>query len=261
MIDLHNHILYGADDGAQTLEDSLTLLKAARQAGFNGAVLTPHFMISRGFTKTSEENRATFDTIVSAMQGIDPTFKLYFGSELFYDYRLVDLIGTNAYTTMGDSGYYLIETGRQGGTALGIQNFMLKLRQAGGKTIFAHPERYDFVQEDPNILLEFMAKGTLIQANYLSLTGYYGKVTQDTIRIMLQNNMVQLMGSDAHQAEAYELYPEAKAAGEAIIGVEKWHELTEINSHKLMEKTGTIDVDPKWYKKALSKTVIARYAL
>lgn len=261
MIDLHNHILFGADDGAKNLEESIALLQAAKKAGFSGAVLTPHYMLSRGFTRTSTENRGIFDQIKEEMAKMDPTFELYFGSELFYDYRLVDLIGTDAFTTMGDSGYYLIETGRQGGSALGIQNFMLKLKQAGGKSILAHPERYDFVQDDPNILLEFMSKGTLIQANYLSLTDYYGKVTQDTMKILLENNMIQLMGSDAHQTEAYELYAEAKAIGEAIVGAEKWHELTEVNSTKLMKNTGEIVVAPKWYKKPLSKAVMARYAL
>ena len=260
MIDLHNHVLFGADDGAQNIEESMALLKAAKAAGFTGAVLTPHYMLSRNFTKTVAENEKAFDAIQTCMKAVDPEFELYLGSELFYDYRLVDLIGKNVFTTLGNTNYYLVETGRQGGTALGIMNFMLKLEQAGGKCILAHPERYDFVQDDPNVVMEFIQRGTLIQSNYLSLTDYYGKTTQDTMKILLENDMVQLMGSDAHQPEGYELYAEAKAVGEAIVGEDKWREITEINSHKLLagEK---ISVDAKPYRKVLSKAVIARYAL
>lgn len=260
MIDLHNHILFGADDGAQTIEESMALLKAAKAAGFSGAVLTPHFMLCRNFVKTIEENQKAFDGIKSRMSVIDPDFKLYLGSELYYDYRLVSLMGKGCFTTLGDTPYYLVETGRQGGTALGIQNFMLKLEQAGGKTILAHPERYDFVQEDPNVVMEFIERGTLIQSNYLSLTDYYGKDTQETMKILLEHNMVQLMGSDAHQPEAYELYSEAKAVGEAIVGKDKWYEITEVNSHRLMAGEA-ITPSPTPYKKVLSKSVIARYAL
>ena len=40
--DIHSHILYGIDDGAKTLEESLAMLRLAAEAGTTDIVATPH---------------------------------------------------------------------------------------------------------------------------------------------------------------------------------------------------------------------------
>ncbi|MDD4691736.1 tyrosine-protein phosphatase [Eubacterium aggregans] len=261
MIDMHNHVLYGVDDGAECLEDSLAMLAEAARVGYTGVVLTPHYMVYQDYTATVRENQVRLAHLERALDEAGIPITLYLGSELFYDYELVGRIGTGAFKTLGDSPYYLVETGRQGGTALGIQNFMGKLKISGGKTILAHPERYDFVQEDPNVLLEFMAAGTLIQSNYLSLIGYYGGATQRTLETMLSHDMVQLLGSDAHQSEGYALYPEAADAGITLVGKEKWQDLVCVNPEKVILGTGTITTVPHFYKAPATKSVIGRFTL
>ena len=42
MIDMHNHVLYGVDDGAENLADSLAMIEKAVSLGFDTLVLTPH---------------------------------------------------------------------------------------------------------------------------------------------------------------------------------------------------------------------------
>src|SRR5699024_5195656 len=42
MIDIHNHILPGVDDGAQTERDSIDMAKAAVEEGIHTIVATPH---------------------------------------------------------------------------------------------------------------------------------------------------------------------------------------------------------------------------
>ena len=42
MIDIHSHILPGVDDGADTLETSVGMLRAAAAAGTTDIVATPH---------------------------------------------------------------------------------------------------------------------------------------------------------------------------------------------------------------------------
>ena len=50
MIDMHNHVLYGVDDGAENLADSLAMIEKAVSLGFDTLVLTPHYMTYRGYT-------------------------------------------------------------------------------------------------------------------------------------------------------------------------------------------------------------------
>ena len=44
MIDFHSHIVYDVDDGSETIENSIEILKAAERAGFDTIILTPHYM-------------------------------------------------------------------------------------------------------------------------------------------------------------------------------------------------------------------------
>ena len=47
MTDLHTHILPGVDDGAQSVEESLAMLRMERSQGVDTVVLTPHFYRDR----------------------------------------------------------------------------------------------------------------------------------------------------------------------------------------------------------------------
>ena len=247
MIDMHNHVLFGVDDGAQCIEDSVAMLDTAKSVGFTGAVLTPHYMCYQNFTSPVAENEKRLAQLKEVIRRLGLEMELYLGSELLYEYKLGDLLDTGAFKPLGNTRYFLVETIRHGGSEASLMNFINRLKAAGYETVFAHPERYDFIQEDPNVLLDFMKKGCLIQSNYLSLTGYYGAKAKDTLKIMLAHDMVQLMGSDAHQAEGYALYPNAEAEGVAIVGEEKWQEIVCTNPKILLSGERKLVPAPRVY--------------
>ena len=43
LIDIHTHILYGVDDGAKDINDSMGLLDEEREQGVDQVILTPHY--------------------------------------------------------------------------------------------------------------------------------------------------------------------------------------------------------------------------
>jgi protein-tyrosine phosphatase len=43
MIDIHSHILFGVDDGAETFEESMELIKEEVEKGVSHIIFTPHF--------------------------------------------------------------------------------------------------------------------------------------------------------------------------------------------------------------------------
>ena len=67
--------------------------------------------------------------------------------------------------------------------------------------ILAHPERYQYVQDNPLELQEYLDMGVLFQGNCKSLLGSYGKTAKKTLKILLKNNMIHFLASDIHRKE------------------------------------------------------------
>ena len=55
MKDIHNHILFGIDDGSESLEESIQIIKEAVQNGYTDIILTPHYRSIQDFTCDNQE--------------------------------------------------------------------------------------------------------------------------------------------------------------------------------------------------------------
>ena len=96
--------------------------------------------------------------------------------------------------------------------------------------VLAHPERYSFIQKEPELVYDLIEKGVLMQANYGSILGQYGEKAEMIVRKFFENNMIHFLGSDVHrQNTIYKMIPQALDEIRAIIGDEKLEELTTEN--------------------------------
>ena len=43
-VDIHSHLIPGIDDGAKSLEDSISMIKELKNLGFSKIITTPHIM-------------------------------------------------------------------------------------------------------------------------------------------------------------------------------------------------------------------------
>lgn len=234
MIDMHNHILFGTDDGPETIEESVRMVEAAVEAGFDRLMLTPHYFPNGPYLKTAAENQEKFDLLSKVVERAGIQATLYLGNEIMYAYQVPDLICSSDFKSLGNTCYFLLETQRRGATAEGLLGVVRKLENMGFYSIFAHPERVDFVQEEPEILNDFIRRGCLIQCNYLSLTDYYGPMPEKTMKELLKMKLVHTLGSDAHQKEAYELWDQAQESGRTAAGEEYWKQITVDNPEKIL---------------------------
>ena len=123
--------------------------------------------------------------------------------------------------------------------------------------VLAHPERYSFVQKEPEIVYDLIQKGVLMQSNYGSILGRYGEKAELISRKLLENNMVHFLGSDVHKPNT--IYPrigEALDIIKELVGREKLEELTTINP-KLVLENRRIDIDePREFKLSLKEKMI-----
>ena len=66
--------------------------------------------------------------------------------------------------------------------------------------IFAHPERYYFVQRDPQIAFRWFESGYHLQVNKGSILGKFGRTARKISHILLEENVVCCIASDAHSS-------------------------------------------------------------
>ena len=80
-----------------------------------------------------------------------------------------------------------------------LDRIVFDLKIKGFKPILAHPERYFYYAEGHrDRYVKLHSNGLMFQINLLSLSGYYGKAEKNTAEYLLENGMVDFIGTDLH---------------------------------------------------------------
>lgn len=203
MIDFHTHILPNIDDGARNIEETIDLVEEAKKAGFQAIISTSHYM--EGYYETNVPEREVWINIIyQKLQEENIEMKLYLGNEIYLSDNIVALIEEGKASTINDTSYILFEMPLNV-KPMDLYNIIYEMMKNKLVPILAHPERYTFIQEEPQIITSLIEKGVFMQANYASIIGYYGKKAQIIVKKILENNMVHFLGSDVHRPNT--IYP------------------------------------------------------
>jgi len=231
MIDFHSHILPNIDDGAKSLEQTLNIIKEAKDVGFSQIISTSHYL--EGYYESDvEERKELLQKINSYIQEI----QIHLGSEIYITNNIPELIQENKASTINNTKYVLFEL-PMNSKPFNAKEIVYRLIEKGYVPIIAHPERYSYVQEDIEYVEELAEMGTLFQSNYGSIIGLYGKKEKKTVKKLLKNNFVHFLGSDVHrQDKIYPKIPKVMKKLSKIISHEKIKELTQENAQKVLNK-------------------------
>lgn len=196
--DLHCHILPCLDDGAFSPEQSLEMAMLAAANNTGGLVCTPHFSPATPYSR--QELIACYREFYTAVHAGDIPLRLALGQEIFLDHtflRIAAMLETGELLTLNRSVYPLVEVAPDIPAEIAFR-MLGTLRSCGFLPILAHPERYAFVCEDPEVLLVLRASGILLQINKDSLFGYFGFPAEQTAHYMLSRRLADFVSSDAH---------------------------------------------------------------
>ena len=219
MIELHNHLLPGIDDGAADMAMALTMLSQMADQGVSHAFCTPHLSFRRlgdlpailGFI---ERCRQVFLQLQAESTQLSQNVTLLLGYEIaltadFFD--VLEQLPDPQILGLGRSSYVLVEiTSRSFLNTQTLENFLYNFAAAGLQPILAHPERT--LQDVDNSFIDHLAQWVqqgrlMLQLNASSvidlnrpvdlplLSGYR---CRQLTRFLLKNDLVQFVSSDAH---------------------------------------------------------------
>lgn len=195
--DLHSHLLYGIDDGCKTIEESLSLLKKMSAAGVKDIIITPHYIENSKYVFNNESKEKLFTILKNEVKFEKIDVNLYLGNEVFYTDHFVELIESGEVQTLNNSKYLLFELPMHNHYQ-GASEVLSELISHGYVPILAHPERYKEFQENPDVAEEFLRMGVLLQGNYTSLFGKYGRGPKKLLKYYIKKGWISFLGSDAH---------------------------------------------------------------
>ena len=248
MIDFHSHIIPEIDDGSRSIEETMLLLSEAKKAGFTKIISTSHYMNDR-FEFDEANRKILLEAIKMGANNFGIDIELCLGSEIYATYDVVELLKEHQASTIDGTNYVLMELPMQSELP-NLKNIIYILLGNGYKPIIAHPERYEYVKDNPNWLIEYIELGVLFQANYASIIGLYGKEAQKTVKLLLKNNMIHFLGSDVHRPNTiYPRIPEILKEIRKVLEEAQLEKLTTINPNLALENKEIYTEIPKKIKK------------
>lgn len=150
MVDCHSHLLPGVDDGVQSMEESLQILREMEQQGIRRVWLTPHIMedipnetlaLQRKFWELLQQYRGAVELKLAAEYMLDNLFEERLEKE---DLLLLE----------EGKRFLLVETSYFN-PPMDLLSVLQRIQKKGYYPLLAHPERYEYMQkEDYNTLKE-----------------------------------------------------------------------------------------------------------
>ena len=194
-VDIHSHILHGIDDGAKTIEDTISLLQQMKAIGFENIITTPH-IITNVYDNTEISIEIKYQETLATIDGNKIIKTFDFAAEYLMDSYLMKKMETQKLLPIKQN-YVLVEMSYIS-PPIQLYDIIFELQLSGYKPILAHPERYQFYHANFNEYEKLKKAGCLFQLNLLSTVGYYNKNVAEIADKLLNKNMIDFVGSDIH---------------------------------------------------------------
>lgn len=197
MIDIHSHILFDIDDGAQSLKKSVEMCRDAYENGFKAVVVTPHMSDYRHIDSFVRERNAKIRELRDELLTQKIPLTVASGAELYLSDKVFSADDLSKLTING-SRYMLCEFPLGRFDIRRASMWIDELLARGYIPILAHPERYLEIHRNLWVIDELLDRGVIFQANIDSLLGRNGERPQMMAIDMVERKIARLIGTDAH---------------------------------------------------------------
>ncbi|MBN1854960.1 MAG: hypothetical protein JW829_19655 [Pirellulales bacterium] len=196
MVDIHCHLLPALDDGARSMAISLAMARMAVEDGISTILVTPHQLGNYSENRGALIRQRTAELAVAlAEESIN--ISILPGGDVRIDENLVRQVLAGNVLTLGDHGrHLLLELPHE--LYVPLEPLLDSLAAAGIVGILSHPERNAGILRRPSLVGPLVDRGCLMQVTAGSLTGSFGKASQQMAEWMLREGLVHFLATDAH---------------------------------------------------------------
>lgn len=197
--DMHSHVLPGLDDGAENLTQSIELLRGLRALGYRKLVMTPHVM-GDFYKNTPEGIKAALAAVQhAATEAGIRDIELQCAAEYYLDEWFGQRLDRDDdLLTFGSEKRYLLFETSYINEPFNLAETVFRLQSMGYQPVLAHPERYTYLYGRFDDLKRIRDNGALLQLNLNSLAGYYSSGAKRVAEKLVDAQMVDMVGTDAH---------------------------------------------------------------
>ena len=197
--DIHSHVIWGVDDGAETPEETFRMLREAAADGIGTIICTPH--VTPGVYEFPEETfqehfREAEEYIAQEKLGI----RLLQGAEILYTDNTPRMLREGKTATLAGSRYAMIEF-----SPTHSKNFIFSALQKVAGTglipVIAHMERYPAIGKTEEARELKQRYGALIQINARSLTHKQPFFRRKFFDSLFREGLCDFIATDTHAME------------------------------------------------------------
>lgn len=199
-IDIHHHIIYGVDDGPQTLEESRQMLALAYSDGTRHIIATPHFDPVGKCPDVAllEERLAELNAICAADF---PGLAVHLGAEVLFGEGIRRKLQAGIIPTLAGSNYALVEF-VPSFSKNDIEKAVCHLANGGYVAVLAHSERYPAITRNLQFAKYLRKKyGVLIQVNADAFLFQQPFHVRRFLKKAINSGIIDLVASDAHNTQ------------------------------------------------------------
>lgn len=202
-VDIHSHLIPGIDDGSQSMEETIGMLLRFVDLGYKKVITTPHIMQDH-YPNTPEVIKKGLEEVKNEISKLKIPISIEAAAEYYFDEFLFDKIKNQEILTFGEN-YALFEFSFVS-KPHNVDQLIFDFKTNNYTPIIAHYERYPYLFDRGSDYVQSLKdKGLKIQMNLNSLTGHYGKPVQKQAEMLIDNKLVDFVGTDCHRIQHLEI--------------------------------------------------------
>lgn len=196
-IDMHQHIAYGIDDGARTMDEAIKMIYAAYKDGVRMIFATPHVSPGEKPFPIGEYSRQ-LGQLNAYIDQHSLDLQILPGAEILYTEATLRLLKEGNIPSLGSGAFVLVEF-LPDIAYDAMFDALRQLANASYTTVVAHIERYDCLVKTPHRVREL--KDTLplrMQVNCSTILRPSGFRTRRFLKQVLGEQLLDYLATDAH---------------------------------------------------------------